>query len=250
MTRGFITFATILASGAFARAEEPQTRESKSSVVTSPSPQAASQSGSSTEGASSSLARVERYLQAGSAGVFYREGEDTRDGRFLRVYVVGTATISTALGASEGLELARERAGESARAEFITWLGSRVTLRKSVEGEVQLIKEGHEDQAGEGASKETLRKVERRTTVYEETASSLVRGLKWVAGEDHPAEKRYVAVYRWDVTQLEAIKAARDELNRDSHVADGKGKDGMTGKAKGAMPLNKVLPGRKIIIDE
>lgn len=42
--------------------------------------------------------RVAKYLDNGIPGVLYSENADTKDGRFLRVFIVGTAPISTVLG--------------------------------------------------------------------------------------------------------------------------------------------------------
>src|SRR5438067_2209702 len=68
-------------------------------------------------------ARIEKYLDAATAGVFYSEEKDTtKDGQIVRVFAVGVSPVSAVLGEGEGLEIAKERAEESAKAEFVKWL--------------------------------------------------------------------------------------------------------------------------------
>ena len=147
-----------------------------------------------------SKSRVAEYLASATTGVRYSEDKDIADGRILRVYVVGTATINTVLGVEEGIEIAKEKAEESAKAEFVKWLGSKVDLRKKSSGEVILSKEGEE-----GAVRESGKMVERRSKDYEETASALVRGLKLVGAEQKGKEKKYVVMYRWEAKTADAI---------------------------------------------
>lgn len=142
-------------------------------------------------------ARVEKYLAAATPGVFYSDEKDTKDGQVERVFVVGVAAISTTLGVDEGLEIAKERAEESAKAEFVKWLGSTVTVRKTVNNEILLFKEGVEA-AGGVNTKESGKKVERRTKEFEETASGVVRGFRVVATHQNGKDKKFVIVYRWE----------------------------------------------------
>lgn len=241
MKSWFFGFVLIAWSSGMARADDRSDRSAK--VVNSPSDSSKSTS------SNSSPTRVEAYLHGGTAGVYFRENEDTHDGKIIRIYVVGTATVNTALGVSEGLEWARERAGEVARSEFVNWLGSKVTIRKTVEGEMQLVKDGNENHSGQGESQEAMKKTERRTTIYEETASSLVRGLKFIAGEDRPHEKRYVAVYRWDFANVNGIRELKEQLNREHTGTEMKSSDRGMQSSK-TSPNKKELPGKKVIFDE
>lgn len=175
-------------------------------------------------------ARAEKYLQAASPGVFFSEEKDAKDGRIERVFIVGVSAISTVLGAEEGLDIARERAEESAKTEFVKWLGSKVSVRKSVTNETLLTIEGEESDAG-AKTKEFGKRVERRTKEFEETASHLVRGFKPVASFQNGKEKKLVIVYRWDNGVTPAVaKPAEPKA-----------------PAKKSVPL---IPDRKVIIDE
>ena len=48
------------------------------------------------------------------------------------MFVVGSSPISTTLGVEEGLEIAQERAEESAKSAFVKFLNGKVTVRKTV----------------------------------------------------------------------------------------------------------------------
>lgn len=173
-------------------------------------------------------ARIEKYIDVGQPGVFYKDETDIKDGAVTTAYIVGTATISAVLGDAEGLELAKEKAEESAKAEFVKWLGSSVTIRKNNKEEILLTLEG----TG-GETKEVGKKVERRTKEFDETASSVVRGLKFVGASQISKEKKYVIIYRWEA----GVTAAKANGGSDKP----KGKDVKEG-AK--------IPDKKVIIDD
>jgi len=154
-------------------------------------------------------ARINQYLEAGKTGVFYSETHDLKDGSIVRLFAVGKATISNALGAEEGLELAQEKAEEAAKSAFVTFLNGKVAVRKSSNNEVILTKEGEE-----GNVRESGKIVEKRTKEFEETAGSIVRGLKVVAVDQRTKEKVYIVVYRWEARAASAAKSVDDELNK------------------------------------
>lgn len=188
-------FAGLIVSAAVVTADEPAAK---------PDPAAAAKA--------EVRARVEKYLDAATPGVFYSDEKDTKDGRVERAFVVGVSAISTALGADEGLEIAKERAEESAKAEFVKWLGSKVTVRKTVNNEILLVKEGVEAADGGVTTKEAGKRVERRTKEFEETASGVVRGLRVAATHQNGKEKKFVIVYRWE------SKAADSKANDKKSV--------------------------------
>lgn len=183
--------------------------------------------------------RIEKYLATASPGVFFSEEEDTKDGRIIRLYLVGTSTISTVLGASEGVEIAQEKTEEAAKAAFLKFLESKVTIRKTVTNEIILMKEGQENASGEGNTKETGKQVERRTKEYQETAQGIVRGIK-AAGHEIK-DKSFVAVYKWEAKTAEQAK----------DIKDGKGPDKKeeTKSPPASDPSKKIIP-KKVIIDD
>jgi hypothetical protein len=135
------------------------------------------------------------------------------------------------LGVEEGLEIAREKAEESAKAEFVKWLGSKVCVRKTVKNEILLVKEG-EEKADGGTTKEMGKIVERRTKEFQETASSVVRGLKVVAAEQIGKDKKFVMVFRWDSRTSDLAAGVGDKLNKPK------------------VDPKKPIPDKKVIIDD
>jgi hypothetical protein len=194
--------------------------------------------------------RIEKYLENGKPGVFYSETHDTKEGDFLRLFVVGRSTISTALGADEGLEIAQERAEENAKIAFVSFLNGKVTVRKTSTNQIILSKEGEEG-AGDETVREKAKKVEKRTREFEETAGAPVRGLKVVAFESKAKEKSYVIVYRWSACTAEAAGKINDKLNKPKIPGEkpneGGKKSGSSDKPKGD---NKEIPNKKVIIDD
>jgi hypothetical protein len=172
-------------------------------------------------------ARAEKYLTVGTPGVQVDPEKDLKDGRYVRVFVVGTSPVSTVLGVEEGLAIAREKAEESAKAELVKWLDAKVAIRKTATDEVLLLTEGD---GTPGGPKEQGKKVERRTREYEETAAGLVRGLKLVAYEQKGAERKVICVYRWDAGPVPTPEAARG--------------------AAPAKPVEPAIPDKKVVIDD
>jgi hypothetical protein len=180
--------------------------------------------------------RIANYLEKCQAGVFYSEEKDLADGRFTRLFIVGTSPISTSLGVEDGLELAREKAEESAKEQFVKFLESKVTVRKTVKNEVLITKEGTDGGENPGV-RENAKKVERRTKEFEETASGLVRGLKVVGSQQFGKEKKFVIVYRWDAKTADAIGRINEPLPKEVPKKAEPSKD-------------KTIPDKKVIIDE
>lgn len=175
--------------------------------------------------------RVKGYLDQALPGVFYNDHQDVRDGRIMRLFAVGTAIVHDTLGREEGLDQARRRAQESARAELARFLASRVTVKVTARDEVVLVKDG-----SDGAVKETGKKVERRTREFEERATAVIRGLRMAGARQVAEEKRYVVVYRWDVAGV----AGATEL-----------KDRMEGKRDSRTPVPpKPLPEKRVVVSD
>jgi hypothetical protein len=151
--------------------------------------------------------RVDGYLDQALPGVFYSDHEDVRDGRIVRLFAVGTAIVHDTLGREEGLDQARRRAQEAARAELARFLATRVTVKVTASDEVVLARDG-----SDGAVKETGRKVERRTREFEERATAVIRGLRMAGARQVAEEKRYVVVYRWDVAGVAGATELKDRM--------------------------------------
>lgn len=151
--------------------------------------------------------RIDGYLEQGLPGVFYSDTADVRDGRIVRLFAVGSALVHDTLGREDGLDQARQRARESARAELARFLASQVTVKVTSRDEVVLVKDG-----GDGGVKETGRRAERRTREYEERATAVIRGLKLAGARQVGEETRYVVVYRWDMAGVAGATELKDRM--------------------------------------
>ena len=151
--------------------------------------------------------RVDGYLDQALPGVFYSDEADVRDGRIIRLFAVGTALVHDTLGREEGLDQARRRAQEAARAELARFLATRVTVKVTARDEVVLARDG-----SDGAVKETGKTVERRTREFEERATAVIRGLRMAGARQAAEEKRYVVVYRWDVAGVAGATELKDRM--------------------------------------
>jgi len=194
---------------------------------------------------------INGLLESGKSDVYFREEKDMKDGQIVRLFVVGTSPISTTLGLEEGIEIAQERAEEAAKSAFIKFLGSKVTVKKTVNSQIIIMKEGEE---GGGADnlKEQAKKVERRTKEFEETASNIVKGLKVAGSYQNAKDKKFVVVYRWEAKNVDAINAVNEKLNATKDKPPTKkddAKEPAKGEAKKTEP-SKVIPDKKIIIDD
>lgn len=157
--------------------------------------------------------RVSGYLDQAIPGVFFSESKDTKGGQIIRLFAVGTAPIRASLGSLDGLEMARERAQESAREELVRFLASKVKVRITARDEVVITKEG-----GEDGQKETGKKVETRSREVEETAAALIRGLRVAGARQNGDEKRYVVVYRWEASAADAAVRVADRMTMPPKV--------------------------------
>jgi len=189
-------------------------------------------------------ARIGVYLENGKTGVFYSETADVKDGEFVKIYIVGRAVIPTSLGADEGLEIAQERAEEVAKTAFVTWLNGKVTVKKTTTSQLIITKEGEEGGKEGDNVREQAKKVEKRTKEFEETATSMVRGLKVVGVEQKAKEKTYTVVYRWDARLIGAVGKVDDKLNKPP-VPEVK-----VDLPKAKTDPNKAIPDKRIIVDE
>lgn len=185
-------------------------------------------------------ARIATYMTLLKSGVFYSDTHDVKNGEFLRVYVVGRASIPTSLGVEEGISVAQDRAEEAAKTAFVTWLNGKVTVRKTTANQLIITTEGDD-----GAVREQAKKVEKRTKEFEETASSIVRGFKVVGVEQKAKDKSYTVVYRWDGRLVAAIGKIDQKLNKPNEAPKSDPKNDNQKKGSG-----DVIPDKRIIIEE
>jgi hypothetical protein len=137
-----------------------------------------------------------------------------KKGRILSCVVVGQARISTVLGKSKGIEMARDKANLAASAEFVKWLKEEVSVHQANEEEAVMFIEGSEDN-DEDALKESGKSVEKNSKKMESVAKGLVRGLQVLHKEVDGDGKTYTVVKGWKADTAQGVKKVAADLASD-----------------------------------
>jgi hypothetical protein len=158
-------------------------------------------------------------------------------GRIVSLLTVGTSRISTALGATKGKEVARQRASTQADAEFVKFLKTEVKVYEKTDDETVLFLEGNEGN-DKDAMNESGKSIERTSAKMERSAKGLIRGMTVAHFEISAEDKTYILVKKWKYKTSEAAKKVRSGLE----------KDGPEGKP--SKPVDKKLKDKKVTIDD
>ncbi|MBO5904951.1 MAG: hypothetical protein J6Q84_00875 [Kiritimatiellae bacterium] len=111
---------------------------------------------------------------------------------FKSCVVVGQSRISTVLGSSKGLEVARRNAKLKAEAEFVSWLKTHTSSVRSSGDETEFTLKGDGNNKSEsGTSSETS------TESITSSAQGAVRGLTLIGSHHDPETKMLTQVYAW-----------------------------------------------------
>jgi len=160
-------------------------------------------------------------------------------GRITSLLVVGTARISTVLGAAKGKEVARTRASLACDAEFVKFLKSEVKAYEKTEDETVIFLEGNEGN-DKDAMNESGKSIEKTSVKLERSAQGMIRGMQVAYVETSEKEKTYYLVKRW------RAKTSAGAAKLEEDLKDGKKKDG----DKKSKPEDKKIGDKKIIIDD
>jgi hypothetical protein len=178
-----------------------------------------------------------------------------KQGRIQSCIVVGQSRISTVLGTSKGLQLARDSARLAASAEFRKWLKEKVSVHEKSEAETILFIEGSEEN-DKDALRESGKSVEKQSKKMESISVGLVRGLQVLGSDVNSKEKTYTIVMGWDAKTAAAVKKVdadlKDSKEKKSDSSVGKEKDekkGETDKKKGEADKKKLQDKRSISPD-
>jgi hypothetical protein len=139
-----------------------------------------------------------------------------KKGRVQTLIVVGQARISTVLGVAKGKEMARKKAAQSAKAEFVKWLTDKVEVRENTEEEDTLFLVGTEDNDKDALS-EAGKSLDKRGDSYKAVAEGLVRGLTLLHADMNGDEKECTLVYGWSAANA---KAAKHTATNDPGIDD------------------------------
>ena len=164
-------------------------------------------------------------------------------GRITSCVVVGQSRISTVLGKSKGLELARQKARLDANGQFTKWLGEKTSIHEKDSGETVLFLEGSEGNDKDAMS-ESGKSVEKTSKNIESTAQAQLRGMQMLHVDQNGAEKTITIVMGWDAKTAKAIRGAR-AANEDAPAnKSGKNKDDDTNQ--NADDAKKAIEDKKI----
>lgn len=143
-----------------------------------------------------------------------------KKGRIVSCVVVGQARISTVLGKSKGLQVARDKARLDASAQYAKWLNEHVSVFESSEDETILFLEGNEEN-DKAAMKEAGKSVEKQSKKMQSISQGLVRGLQVLHAQQTGDDKTYTIVMGWDAKTAAKIKgiAETDDAKPDDEPA-------------------------------
>jgi hypothetical protein len=141
-----------------------------------------------------------------------------KKGRVLTLIVVGQARISTVLGGAKGKEMARKKAAQGARAEFVKWLGEAVVVCENAENEATIFIQGEEGK-DKDAQSEAGKAVEKTGDSFKSLSAGFVRGLTLLHTDVNADEKECTMVYGWSLANA---KAAKHTATNDPTIEDDK----------------------------
>lgn len=141
-----------------------------------------------------------------------------KKGRIVVCVVVGQARISTVLGKSKGIEMARDKANLAASAEFVKWLKEDVSVYQSAGEDNVILMEGTEG-TDDDAIKEAGKAIEPSGKKMESLAKGLVRGLQVLHKEVDGDGKTYTVVKGWKAGTAEDVKKIAADMNKDEPVS-------------------------------
>lgn len=162
-----------------------------------------------------------KYVDLGP-GVHSPKTDDK--GRIVSCIVVGQSRISTVLGKSKGLEIARTKARLDAQKEFAKWLGAKTTVYEKDSGETVLFLEGSENNDKDAVA-ESGKSVEKTTTNIESLAQAQIRGMQILYADQNGTDKTLTVVLGWDAKTAKAIRGVRAANEDATPSKTGKTKD-------------------------
>ena len=159
------------------------------------------------------------------------EVQKDKKGQIVSCIIVGQARISTALGKTKGIELARDKANLDCSAQFVKWLKEDVSLYQSNEDETIILMEGSEEKENDSL-KESAKSVDKSSKKMESISKGAVRGLQMLHKETDGDNKTYTVVKGFKASNLDALKKLSEDLKSDETGAK-KNRNGDTGSSEG-----------------
>jgi hypothetical protein len=170
-------------------------------------------------------------------------------GRLLSCVIVGRAPIHAVLGVEQGTEAARVQAQLAAKAEFVKWLQSTVTVREGAEHETTLSIEGSKE--GEQKTlRESGKEVGKTTRRYELVAEGLVRGLQLLGVDVSETNGKYTVVYGYPTAAAEAAQKVNNAGHGPVQKESEKRPDEPKKPEESKKPTEKKIGDKRVVSDD
>lgn len=185
-------------------------------------------------------------------GVLLDSIKKDKQGHIVSILVVAKSRISTVLGKSKGIEVARDRANLQASAEFVKWLKQDVSVIDASEGETITLITGTEGSDGE-TNTESVKAIEKNSKKMEGVSQGLVRGLVTVYYEIDGENHEYIVIKGWKADTAEAVKKVANDQKSDATKAEkvnpDKNKSVGEAESKPAVKPDKEIKSSKAVSD-
>jgi hypothetical protein len=170
-------------------------------------------------------------------------------GRLLSCVIVGRAPIHTAVGVEQGTEAARVGAQLAAKAEFVKWLRSTVTVREGAEHETTLSIEGSKE-GDQKTLRESGKEVGRTTRRYELAAEGVVRGLQLLGVDVSEENGTCSVVYGFTNQAAEAVQKVNDAKQWPVQKEEEKRPDEPKKPGDGKKPAEKKIGDKRVVSED
>lgn len=176
---------TVLAFGAFAFAQDAPQNKTKS---------------------------FEDYAKMGN-GVYNIKTNEK--GEITSLIVVGTARVSTVLGATKGKDLARRKASLVCDSEFAKWCKTNLEITETSEDEEIIVMKGSENDDDETLEEEgkSTEVMQRKISSY---AKQTLRGMQVLYSQLDADSKEFVIVKGLNMKRVDEVKKVAQALNNDN----------------------------------
>ena len=158
-----------------------------------------------------------------SIGPGVHEIQKDGKGRIVSCVIVGQARISEVLGASKGIQTARQKADLAASAEFVKWLNEKVQVIQSSEEETIILLEGTANGKTDNLT-ESGKAVEKNSVKMQSVSEGLVKGLQIIYSEVDSENKTYSVAKGWSLKNSNAVAAVKDKIDNPGKVKPEKNK--------------------------
>ena len=141
----------------------------------------------------------------------YRVKTDEETGELQSLLVVGSAPVSTVLGAARGKDLARRKALLVCDSEFAKWCSTNLEYTEdSEEGAIFSVK-GSEDDEGDSLSEEGKSSEEQKRKISA-FAKKAISGLQVVYTKMNADDKEFIVVKAFSMKSVKAVKEVNKAL--------------------------------------